>query len=304
MVRDTSISGRAVGLAIHLAVVLVVLVTLFPVLHIASVSLSSNTEVVRNNVTFYPRQFNLNAYEVIIRTPTLPNAYKNSLVYMGLGTFINVVMTVSMGYALSRKRLVFRQFFSWMIVVPFFFTGGLIPTYLIVRALGMFNTIWALLIPGAIAVWNLIITRTFFQTLPQELEDSAFMDGANDIVVLFQIMLPVAKAGIAVIALFYAVSHWNSWFPAVLYLRDARMHPLQVILRNIVIEDRLTEQIRAQVALSESLKRAAEGHAEEYVNVERLKYAVLFASILPMLVLYPFIQRYFVKGIMVGSLRA
>ena len=168
----------------------------------------------------------------------------------------------------------------------------------------MYNSIWALSVPAAIATWNLIVMRTFFQTLPQELEDSAVVDGANDITVFFRIMLPISKAAVATITLFYAVSHWNSWFPAVIYLSKAERYPLQVILRQIVIENQMTDALleRGEMAAARALDEEQQG---DYLiaSVDRIKFATLFASIVPMLIIYPFIQRYFVRGLMIGSLK-
>ena len=243
MVRDSSLSGRLLGLTVHVVVLFIVAITLYPILHIASVSLSGDLHVKSNAVTFYPLDANLRAYELILRDATIPNSFKYAILYTVVGTAVNMVMTVTMAYALSKQRLLFRGLITGLVVVTFFFSGGLIPTYLLVRNLGMYNTIWALVVPVAISVWNLIIMRTFFQSVPQELEDSAFIDGANDITVLVYIVLPVSRAAVAVISLFYAVTHWNSWFPAVVYLKDAERYPLQVMLREIVIFAGLAEAL-------------------------------------------------------------
>ena len=168
----------------------------------------------------------------------------------------------------------------------------------------MYNTVWALFVPTGIATWNLIILRTFFQTLPQELEDSAFVDGANDVTVFVRIMLPIAKAAVATIALFYAVSHWNSWFPAVIYLNEAERYPLQVILRQIVIENQMTEALLERGEMAAAQAVLEEQQRDNLIaSVDRIKFATLFSSIVPMLVIYPFIQRYFVRGLMIGSLK-
>ena len=304
MVRDTSLSGRAYGLVVHVIVFVVLISSLYPILHIFSVSLSRDVAVRGNDVSFFPVGFNLRAYNLILSSPTIPNSFKNSVIYTVLGTLVNMFMSTTMAYALSKKKLAFRGLFTTMVIITFFFSGGLIPTFLLVRSLGFYNRIWALVIPGAISTWNLIILRTFFQTLPAELEDSAYMDGASDIKVFTAIMLPIAKAAIATITLFYAVGHWNSWFPAVIYLSDAKKYPMQVILRQIVIMNQMTE---ALLQRGEQMAAAAEIDRqmldEIFVSENRIKYAVLFISILPMLALYPFIQKYFVRGVMIGSLK-
>ena len=304
MVRDRSASGRLLGLAVHCVVLFIVVITLYPILHIASVSLSGDLHVKSNAVTFYPLDANLRAYEMILRDATIPNSFKYAIIYTLVGTAVNMVMTVTMAYALSKQRLLFRGFITGLVVVTFFFSGGLIPTYLLVRHLGMYNTIWALVVPVAISVWNLIIMRTFFQTLPQELEDSAVVDGANDITVFWKIMLPISKAAVATITLFYAVSHWNSWFPAVVYFSKAERYPLQVILRQIVIENQMTEALleRGEMAAARAMDEQEQSD-QLIASVDRIKFATLFASIVPMLIIYPFIQRYFVRGLMIGSLK-
>ena len=263
-----------------------------------------DVSVMGNRVTFYPLNINLRAYQLILTSPLIPHSYQNSVVYTVLGTAFNMVMTTTMAYALSKRRLAFRGLITTAVIITFFFQGGLIPTFLLVRNLGMYNTIWALFVPTAIATWNLIILRTFFQTLPQELEDSAFVDGANDVTVFVRIMLPIAKAAVATIALFYAVSHWNSWFPAVIYLNEAQRYPLQVILRQIVIENQMTEALLARGEMAAAQAVFEEQQRDNLIaSVDRIKFATLFASIVPMLVIYPFIQRYFVRGLMIGSLK-
>ena len=304
MIRDTSVSGRMSWVAVHAMVLLVLLTTLYPVLHIASVSFSDDVSVMGNRVTFYPVNFNVRAYQLIFSSPMIPNAFKNSVIYTVVGTVVNMLLTTTMAYALSKRRLAFRGLITAAVIVTFFFSGGLIPTFLLVRGLGMYNTIWALAVPTAIATWNLIILRTFFQTLPQELEDSAVVDGANDITVFWKIMLPISKAAVATITLFYAVSHWNSWFPAVVYFSKAERYPLQVILRQIVIENQMTEALleRGEMAAARAMDEQEQSD-QLIASVDRIKFATLFASIVPMLIIYPFIQRYFVRGLMIGSLK-
>ncbi|MDE0217776.1 MAG: carbohydrate ABC transporter permease [Spirochaetaceae bacterium] len=303
MIRDVSISGRTSWVVVHLMVLSVLLTTLYPVLHIASVSFSDDVSVMGNRVTFFPVNFNVRAYQLIFSSPLIPNSFKNAVIYTVVGTIVNMLLTTPMAYALSKRRLAFRGVITAMVIVTFFFSGGLIPTFLLVRGLGMYNTIWALAVPTAIATWNLIIMRTFFQTLPQELEDSAVVDGANDITVFWKIMLPISQAAVATITLFYAVSHWNSWFPAVVYFSKAERYPLQVILRQIVIENQMTEALLERGEMAAARAMDEEQSDQLIASVDRIKFATLFASIVPMLIIYPFIQRYFVRGLMIGSLK-
>lgn len=305
MMHDVSVSGRLSGVAVHLLVLLVLLTTLYPVLHIASVSFSDDVSVMGNRVTFFPVNFNLRAYQLIFSSPLIPNSFKNAVIYTVVGTVVNMLLTTTMAYALSKRRLAFRGLITAAVIVTFFFSGGLIPNFLLVRGLGMYNTIWALAVPAAINTFYLIVMRTFFQTLPQELEDSAVVDGANDITVFVRIMLPISKAAVATITLFYAVSHWNSWFPAVVYLSEVDRYPLQVILRQIVIDNQMTEALMEREGMAAARALDEEQQSSDYLiaSVDRIKFATLFASIVPMLIIYPFIQRYFVRGLMIGSLK-
>jgi putative aldouronate transport system permease protein len=262
---------------------------------VASVSFSSASAFERGLVTFYPREFTLQAYKLILKAGTVPKSYMNTIIYTVVGTGINLLMTAMMAYPLSRSRLPFRKFYNQVIIITMFFGGGLIPQFLLIQSLHMHNTIWALVLPGAISAWNLIIMRTFFQSIPVELEESAYLDGANDFVIFIRIILPLSKAAIATIGLFYMVTHWNSWFSALLYLKDSEKYPLQLILRDIIMQGQMAQELAAQGDLSLLEKQT--------INIESIKYATLFASILPMMLVYPFIQKYFVKGVMVGSIK-
>ena len=295
MVKDTSLSSRVLDIIIHVSLALVLLVTLFPILHIASVSLSSDNAFFQGKVSFFPRELTFSAYQIIIKSGTVPTGMKNSFLYTSVGTVINMLLTTTMAYALSKKRLTFRGFYTVIVVITMFFSGGLIPTFLVVKGLKQYNTLWALVLPGAIAPWYLIIMRTFFQSIPDEIEESAFIDGANDIRILLKLILPLAKASIATIGLFYLVGHWNSWFNALIYLKDQKRFPLQLVLRNIVMQN----MVQHEMVLFEEYRRSQ----DEIKNIDAIKYGTLFVSIMPMMVIYPFIQRYFVKGIMIGSLK-
>ena len=220
-------------------------VTLYPVINVFSISLSHPNEVARG-ITWLPRHLDLSAYEFILDHPMIGVGYRNSLIYVTLGTTINLVMTCLCAYPLSKKGLVGRKFVMLLIVFTMFFSGGLIPTYLLVRALGMVNTMWALLIPGAIAAYNMIILRTFFQSIPEDLEESAFLDGAGRWRILASIVLPLSKAGLAAIGLFYALGHWNSYFNALIYLNDAEKYPLTMIVREIVLQEVVLKRAGAE----------------------------------------------------------
>ena len=277
--------------------VLVGAATLYPVINVFSISLSHPNEVARG-ITWLPRHLDLSAYEFILDHPMIGVGYRNSLIYVTLGTTINLVMTCLCAYPLSKKGLVGRKFVMLLVVFTMFFSGGLIPTYLLVRALGMVNTMWALLIPGAIAAYNMIILRTFFQSIPEDLEESAFLDGAGRWRILASIVLPLSKAGLAAIGLFYALGHWNSYFNALIYLNDAEKYPLPMIVREIVLQEVV---LKRQELTGDVFD--AEREAKFAAYTQNFRYATVFVSIIPMLLIYPFLQRYLVQGVMIGSLK-
>ncbi|MCL2572808.1 MAG: carbohydrate ABC transporter permease [Defluviitaleaceae bacterium] len=292
MVHDNSFSSRALDIFVYIFMFIVLAVTLMPILHVVSMSLSSSGAINRGQVGLWPVEFTTIAYNTVWAAGTVPRSFINSVYYTTLGTLINLIMTVLMAYPLSKADLPFRSFFMKMVIITMFFGGGMIPNFLLVTRLGLFNSVWALVLPGAISSMNMIIMRTFFEGHPRELEESAIIDGANDFRVLFSIILPLSKASLATIGMFYAVSHWNSWFPASIYLRDMARFPLQLILREIVINNQMAMEM-AEVGL----------FIDHRVSAESIQYAVLVISIVPMLLIYPFAQKYFVKGAMLGSIK-
>jgi len=296
MVKDNSFSSKILDIFVHTLMIIILIVTLYPVLNVLASSLSSANANDRGIVTIFPREFTIQAYQMIWRAKTVPMAFKNSVIYTLVGTTINLLFTTTFAYTISKKNLPLKSFYTWVVIIPMYFSGGLIPTFLLVKSLGMYNTMWALILPGAISSTNLIIMRTFFQNIPHELEESAYLDGANEITIFIKIVLPLSKAALATIGLYYAVGHWNSWFSAMIYLSDKDKFPLQLILRQVVI---MTQALQ-EAAQSGDLSAINELGV---VNVKGVKYATLFVSMFPMLLVYPFIQKYFVKGVMIGSLK-
>jgi len=275
----------------------VLIITLYPVLHIFASSLSGRIANETGAVTIFPIDFTVEAYQMIWNAGTVPNAFLNSVQYTAVGVTINMLVTTSFAYALSRKHLPLRGLYTIIAIIPMYFSGGLVPTFMLVNNLGLTNSMWALVLPSAMSITNFIIMRTFFQNLPAELEESAKLDGANDFTIFVRIVLPLSKAVLYTIGLFYTVAHWNSWFPAMIYLRDSDLFPLQLVLRQVVI---LAEDIR-EAAISGDF---AAGEAFiAGVNVIAIRYAILCVAILPMLLIYPFVQRHFIKGVMIGSLK-
>ena len=296
MVKDRSASSVILDIVIHVSLLLLLIVTVFPILHVAAISFSSSSAINRGIVTFYPRELNLDAYRKVWEAGTVPNSFKNSVIYTAVGTAINLTFTILMAYPLSKKGLPLKKLYMSMIIVTMFFGGGLIPNFLLVNNLGLYDTMWALILPGTISTWNLVVMRTFFQNIPGEIEESAYLDGANDMQILYKIVLPLSKASIATIGLFYAVGHWNSWFNALIYFKSNSKYPLQLVLREIVIQGQMARELAEQ-------GETAAWEEMGMVSVESIKYATLFISIIPMLIVYPFVQKYFVKGVMIGSLK-
>jgi ABC-type glycerol-3-phosphate transport system permease component len=291
-----SFSDRIFHLVNYIYLTIVFFVVLFPLINIVSQSLSSPGAVIAGKVFLWPVNFTLAAYKRIITNPDLIRGFLNSLFYTGFGTLLNVLLSIMAAYPLSRKDFYGWKIFIGLFVFTMLFRGGLIPSYMVVRALKLYNTRWAMILPSALSVWNVMLARTFFQnTIPTELYDAAEIDGASDFQVLVRVVLPLAAPIIAVLTLFYAVGHWNSFFHGLIYLRSKALLPLQVVLRNILAN---AEEIEAMVDVT-----LTANDAQVLALVEVLKYAIIVFASLPVLILYPFIQKYFVKGIMVGSLK-
>ncbi|MEK8126701.1 carbohydrate ABC transporter permease [Paenibacillus filicis] len=269
----------------------VVVVTLYPFLHMLAVSLSSDIYIMKNEVTIWPKGLNVNMYKLVLGDPKMWVAFKNTLVYTVLGTVIALIVTSMGAYALSRKDMAFHKPLTMLIVFTMFFGGGMIPTFLVVRSLGLVDTIWGMVLPGAVSTWNLILMRTFFSGIPKELEESGRMDGLNDIGIFLRIIVPLSKASFATIALFYAVGLWNNFMFPLLYLRSPDLFPLQVLLRNLVLAGSVSSGEVTQIG------------GDNQIVEESLKYATIMVSTLPILIVYPFVQKYFVKGSMIGAVK-
>ena len=285
--RETR-GDKIFSFCVYILLALVCLIVIYPLYYMFIVSISNGYAVIRGEVTLLPKGVNLGAYQYMLSDRYVPRSYLNTLIYTVFGTLINVVMTALCAYPLSRKKLYGRGFFTMLIVFTMFFDAGIISNFMVVLSLGIKNTIWAILLPPAINVWYMIIMRTFFQGIPEELHESAYIDGANDLVIFARIILPLSKAVLATMVVFYAVWHWNSFFPELVYLDDRMLYPMQLILRNMLLEsDAGSATVSSDVA----------------VMGRNIKYAAVFITVLPILVVYPFAQKYFVKGVMVGSVK-
>ncbi|KRF10026.1 sugar ABC transporter permease [Paenibacillus sp. Soil766] len=267
-------------------------ITAYPFVYVIFASLSSADELTAHSgLLLKPLNLSLEAYKAVLSNPIIYSGYMNTLFIVVVGTAYNIIMTSMGAFVLSRKDFFWRKPITLMIVFTMFFGGGLIPNFLLVKNLGLMDSLWALIIPGAIGTWNLIIMRTAFQGIPDSLVESAHIDGAHDFIILFKIILPLALPTIAVMVLYYGVGHWNEWFGAMIYLRNRDLWPLQLALREILISNSTDEMMSGTVAQD----RAAIG--------ETIKYATIMVATLPILAAYPFLQKYFVKGVMVGALK-
>ncbi|GAA4830584.1 carbohydrate ABC transporter permease [Paenibacillus vulneris] len=269
---------------------LVVAITIYPFLYVLAASLSEQIYISQGKIGIIPMGFQLEAYKRVIEFPMLGRAYFNTVVYTVLGTAVSLFLTVLAAYPLSKKEVPGRNLLTGFILLPMLFSGGLIPTYLVVNALEMRNTIWAIIIPTAVASFYVFIQRTFFEQIPAELEDAARIDGCSAIQTLLRIYLPLSVPSLVTIGLFYAVNQWNSFFPAMIYLNDENLFPVQILLRDIVIQNQ-TDQVMVDV------------HDDKNLLSESIKYATLIVATLPILLVYPFIQKYFVQGSMMGSIK-
>lgn len=277
----------------NLIVGLIVLIVIVPMINVVASSFSSASAVNSGKVYLWPVEFTLEGYQKVFSYPDVWGSYGNTFFYTIVGTAINIVMTILAAYPLSRRTLPFKGFFMFLFTFTMMFSGGMIPTYLVLKQIGITNTRWAMLLPGAISVYNMIIARTFIMNIPDELREAAYLDGCNDIRYLTTIVLPLSSTMLAVLTLYYAVGHWNSYFNAFLYLTDRSMMPLQIILREVL----LSTQIRADAIMDGDTAAALAGMSD------LLKYSMIVIASAPILCLYPFIQKYFAKGVMIGSLK-
>jgi putative aldouronate transport system permease protein len=268
-------------------------VTLYPLLYVLFASLSNAGELTQHRgLLLWPLDLTFEAYRRVFANPIILTGYRNTLFIVIVGTALNVLMTMLGAYALSRRNVLFKNPAMFFIVFTMFFSGGLIPTFLLVgQTLGMQNTLWALIIPGAVNTLNLIIMRTAFNAVPVALEEAARIDGANDWIILFRIFLPLAWPVVAVMILFYGVAHWNSFFSALIYIQDRDLYPLQLVLREILISSNI-QNMTTDVSSGDVLAIG-----------ETIKYATIIVATLPILVIYPYLQRYFVKGVLIGAIK-
>lgn len=278
---------------VYIFVILCTFAALYPMIYTLSMSISGAEHVAKNDIYFFPKGFSLQAYKMVFEDKEIWGAYGNTLWYTVVGTVLSVVVTVVSAYPLSRKRFFLRRKLMLFVLFTMYFSGGMIPMFLLVNRIGLYNTRWACILPYLISAWNLIVCRSFFESIPDTLEEAASIDGASPYVTFWKIFLPLSKPIVAVMTLFYAVGQWNAYFAAMMYLPNSDLHPIQMYLRKILILSNTQS----------SMGGSSMGGFERSLATQQLKYAVIIVTILPILVIYPCVQKHFVKGVMVGSIK-
>ena len=272
---------------VYAILTLTALSVVFPLLYVVSVSLTPYTEVLKNGgFTIIPSKINFETYAAFLEDSKIPRSYLVTIFITVVGTFVNLLVTTLMAYPLSKKNMPLRNILLMLILFTMLFGGGIIPTYLVVKGTGLIDSVWAMIIPGSVATFYLLIMKTFFENMPESLDEAAKIDGASEVRILWQIVLPLSMPIMATVGLFYSVSHWNEFFAAIIYISDNSLHPLQVILRGMLNRSELPELDFERVVPTESLQMAA-----------------VVLSTLPIVVVYPFIQKYFTQGAMLGSVK-
>lgn len=294
--RYKSVEDRVVDVVAIIIVALVAICCLYPIVYCFSMSLSGDDAIVKHSVTLLPVGFNFESYLMVLKDAKFVTSFLNSVNYTVVGTLLSLFFNLTLGYVLSRKNFVFNRQLTVLILIPMFFGGGLIPTYMLIKSLGLYNTMWAIVLPGAVSTWNAILAKTFFlSTIPNEVIESGIVDGANDIQIFARIVLPLSTTIIAILALYSAVGYWNDYFAALIYLKDEAMQPLQLYLRNVLSAQATSSSLSGMLDAAD--------YISNYVNSERIKYVLIVVSTLPIIVVYPFIQKFFVKGVMLGSVK-
>ncbi|MBU7595732.1 carbohydrate ABC transporter permease [Metabacillus halosaccharovorans] len=293
MVGKPSISRKAFLFFNYMFLILLAMSCLFPVVHMLAMSFSSNAAVAAGQVSIFPKGFNLSSYQYIIQNPTFIQSFLTSIYRVVIGSIITMTVTVLAAYPLSKsnKKFKMRTFYSWFFVFTMIFNGGLIPTFMVVKATGITDSIWALVLPCAVNVFNLVLMLNFFRSLPEELEESAQIDGAGPWRTLWSIYLPISKPVMATVLLFTVVFHWNSWFDGLIYMNSPENYPLQTYLRSVIVSRNIENLSGSDLSVLSA------------ISDRTVLAAQLFISIIPVLCLYPFLQKYFVKGIVLGSVK-
>lgn len=282
---------------------IVVLATLYPFINSLAISLNDANDTTRGGITFYPRVFTTRNYELIFQNPKIYNAYLITIGRTVIGTILGLLFTSMLAFGMAHRDLQGRRFYTILCLIPMYFGGGLIPYYFLIRSLGLMNSFWVYIIPSLVGIWNMILMRTYFQGIPLGLEESARIDGANYFTVFFRIILPISMPIVATIALFIGVGHWNSWFDANMFITKQELKPMQTVLLQIISEAKFAEQL-SRIASSTGVQVDTSNVGKNIkVNVRSITMATMIVTVIPIIMVYPFLQRYFIQGIMIGSLK-
>lgn len=276
---------------ITLIIILAIIITLYPVIYVVSMSFSNPVHVLKRDVYFLPKGFSLSAYGMILKDETVITSFLNSIWYTAVGTVTSMTLTVMTAFAISRPRFCLRRPLTFLMTLTMFINGGLIPLYILVQNLHLYNSRWAIILPYIISVYNLIITRSYFESLPEEMAEAVKMDGGSEWKVLTRVFIPLSKPIIAVLILFYGVGYWNSYFAPLIFLSNEKLQPIQLYLRKILI-------------MSDMSSNGAGMNMESILLNEQLKYAVIVVACFPIMILYPFVQKYFEKGVLIGAVKS
>lgn len=295
--RPKGLDDRIIEFIAYTLCILVLILTLYPLVYVVSASISDPVRVTRGELVLFPISPTLEGYKTILEYSPIWIGYRNTIFYTLFGTAINLLCTIPCAYALSRKDFIGRNFIMLLFTFTMFFSGGLIPTYLMMKRIDLLNTVWAMLIPGAVNIYNLIIARTYFtNSVPKELGEAAMIDGCSNAKLFFTIIVPLSMPMIAVIMLYYMVGHWNSYFNALIYLNNEKLYPLQLYLRNILLEDMMLDLLSGDSEAMAAMIRKLQ-------LKESIQYGIVVVSSLPVLIAYPFLQKYFTKGVMIGAVK-
>jgi putative aldouronate transport system permease protein len=294
--KQASLSDRTFGALNKGFVFVITLLVIYPVIFVISASISNPQAVSTGEMWLWPVDITLDGFRAVFQNPDIWLGYRNTIIYTVAGTLLHLFVLLPGAYALSRKELAGKKFFLWLILFTMFFNGGLIPTYLLIDSLGMVDTMWAVIVPNVVGAWSILVARTFFQSsIPDQLVEASKMDGASDFYIFLKVVIPLSLPLVAVMALFHAVSLWNQYFLALIYISDREMYPLQLFLREILIINEGSAEMGG-AGVTESIVNQVE-------TASLVKYAVIIVSALPLLIVYPFLQRYFVKGVLIGSVK-
>jgi putative aldouronate transport system permease protein len=295
VLKRTNGESVAFDIALNVIIWILMLFTLYPMFYVFILSISDPVEAAAMNVYLWPKGFSITSYRILFNNPIMWRSYGYTILYVLSGTVLMLITSVMGAYPLLEKNLFGRKILVYYLIIPMYFSGGMIPSFLLISKLGIYNTVWAMVLPGAVGIWNIILTRTFFTSIPITLKESAFIDGANHFTILFKIYLPLSKPILAVISIYTVVGIWNSWFNAMIYLPNVELQPLQMYLRRVLIEQ--------SVDLTKLPASAQEEAFLKKMSSLQLRYSMIIFTTLPVLFVYPFFQKYFIKGAMIGSLK-